>query len=374
MRPEVTINGSIVQLYENSLSLQSQMSQKVSTAVVDIEGEEWAEDSSYAIALNVPAYGGYTRVQARDIIEINRGATPYENAAIILSPAMGGNSTYLDKFFAGYVAIVEQRTDGLRKIYHCQCQDYNSRLNSILVDKTYTNMTEAEIIADLFTAYWGEIDATTYVVGATNVASIVFPDIYLMEALEMLADMHDKAFYIDYDKKLHYFTPQTDEAPFQLSDQPSLATLQSYQMTSWVEDAARLKNRVTVKGDTSVPIEVTRQDDASYTKYGEWHDFVHIDRNINTAEWANLVGDAILAESAFENIKGNLRLWQEGLVVGQKVKITDRMRHLDGFYLVRSLLLRMLGGLREEVDIEVGDYSRDLVELLGAIDKLERKD
>jgi len=372
MRPEVKINGSPVQLYEDSLSLQSQMSQKVSTATVDIEGEEWEEDASYAITLN-PAYGGYTRVMARDLIEINRGATPYENAAIILSPCMGGNSTYLDKFFAGYVAIIEQKTDGLRKIYNCQCQDYNSRLNSILVNKTYTNQTEAQIIADLFATYWNEIDTTTYVVGTTNVASIEFPDIYLMEALQMLADMYSKAFYIDYDKKLHYFTPQTDEAPFQLSDQPSLTTLQAYQMTGWVEDAARLKNRVTVVGDTSVPIKVTRSDNDSYTKYNEWHDFLYSDGTINTVAWANLVGDAILAESAFENIKGNLKLWQEGLVVGQKVKITDRMRHLDGYYLIRSLTLRMLGGLQEEVDIEVGDYSRDLVTLLVAIDKLERR-
>jgi hypothetical protein len=225
------------------------------------------------------------------------------------------------------------------------------------------------MLNDLFTTYWSEINATTYVSGSTTIASIDFTNIYLDEAINKLADLCTKEWRIDYDKYLHYFVPNTTDAPFTLSDQPTSSQLIGHKINEYAEDTSRLMNRVLVVGNG---VSVTRIDSASYTKYGKYFDGKLIDYAINTTAWANLAGDAELAKYANALIRGRATLWQEGLVVGQKVHITNRQYNLDDYYLIRTLALRVVGGLQEEVVIDFGDYARDLVKLLVAITKLEQ--
>jgi len=371
VRTEIKINDASVILYNYSLILRSQLSARISTALFDIIGERYSSEPSLAISIS-PAIGGFTRPHTRDEIAINRKATAVQNCAIVMSPAIGGASTYLDKFFGGYVAMVDKRMEGDQKIYSCQCHDYNSRLGSIKINKSYSGKTEAEIIINLFSTYWNEIDTSEYVDGTNGVPDIDFPDVYLSEALKMLADMFSKEFTIDYNKKLHYFTPIPGQAPFSLSSDIDLVSTSKlpHQVNDWSEDGARLINRVTVKGAEG--IEVTRQDDASYAHYGEWYDSVHSDSNIDTEEWAEMVGDSILEQSAFEDIAGSFTIWQEGLVVGQKVNIQNDRWNIHGDYLIRGLELKMLVPNGEEIKVTVGDYHRDLVDLLTAINRLER--
>jgi hypothetical protein len=368
MRFEVKINESIVNHIEKSLVLTSSMTNRVSTAVIDVEGEQFTITPSFAIALT-PALGGNTRVFNEDEIKIERGTAPFENCAIALSPAYQGNSTYLNHFFGGYVKIVEKITDALNRVYRCYCQDYNGRCASILVEKSYTGKTEAYMLNDLFSTYWTEIDAVTYVDGTTTVASIDFTKIYLDEAITKLAALFTKQWRIDHEKKLHYFTPNTTDAPFTLSDAPTSSQLIGHIINLDREDAARLMNRCRVIGNG---VEVTRTDSASYAKYGRYFDGKLVDNQIDTTAWANLAGDAELVKYANENIRGRATLGQEGLIVGQKVYISNRQHALADYYLIQAVMLRMIGGLQEEVVIEFGDYSRDLVKLLVAISKLEQ--
>jgi len=368
MRFEVRVNESIVKVEGNSLVLTSSMTNRASTATVDLEGEQYNETPSLAIALT-PALDGNTRIKAQDEIKIDRGAAPFENCAVVLSPAYQGRSTYLDHFFGGYVRIVERMNDGLKRIYRCYCQDYNGRCASILVNKSYTSKTEAYILNDLFSTYWSAIDAVTYVDGTTTVASIDFTNIYLDEAITQLADLFSKQWRIDHEKKLHYFTPNTTDAPFTLSDAPTSSQLIGHAINQYQEDTSRLINRVLVTGNA---VSVTRTNAASYAKYGAYFDGKISDLDIDTTAWAELAGDAELAKSANENIRGRATLGQEGLEVGQKVYISNRQHALAGYYLIQALTLSMVGGLQEEVGIEFGDYSRDLVKLLVAISKLEQ--
>jgi len=99
-----------------------------------------------------------------------------------------------------------------------------------------------------------------------------------------------------------------------------------------------------------------------------------VDHNIDTDAWATLVGDAYLSENASARVNGNLVCNQEGLVVGQKVKITNALKSIDAYYTVQSIVLSMLGGLTERVDVAYGDYRPGLVEMLVRVKQLESKE
>jgi len=373
---EVKINEALTALFSQGFRLESRLSNRVSTVVFDIEAEETWSPPSLANA-QIVALGGYTRPQVKDEIQINRAPAEMENCASAGVVAFGGDSKWLDYFFGGYIATVDHKKVGIRRFYRCTAQDYNIVLHSILVNKSYTSKTEQQIIDDLFVTYWSEVDTTTHVTGDNTVASIIFERILLDEALDQLANLYGREWYLDYQKKLHYFTPSTTEAPFGLWDELFSSVKIPYYNFQFVEDATRIINRVTVIGETDegVPIIVTRQDDASYAKYGkQWYDAKVVNKNINTVAWANLVGDAVLVESAFAKIKGKASINQEGLVVGQKVRIVNELRDIDDYYLIQLITLKMVGGEVEEAFIEFGDYSPDLVELLGRIQKLEMKE
>jgi len=351
MRVSVKINGADVKVLKPSLKLDSRLGNRISTASFDFLGEEKWATPSCAIAL-IPAMGGYTHPMGKGEVKIDRAPTPMQNCAISLTPSIGGRSTYLDHFFGGYIATKEIRLIGRRRFYRCSTQDYNILTTQKLVTESYEEKTEQEIIDDLFSTYLPEIDTSTYVESSGTKITIDWTRVYLNEVMEELAGIFSKEWLIDYEKKLHYFTPSTDEAPFELSDSPSLTTKKMYNNFEHIEDDSKIINKVTVVGDPDVPVVVTRQSDESYAKYGEWYEGKIVDRNIDTEAWAILRGDAELAEAAFGKVDGSLTCYQEGLVIGQKVSIYNGLRNIDDDFLVKSVRLSMLSNFLEKVDIE----------------------
>jgi len=370
MRIDVTVAGVDTNLYENTFELNSRLSDRVSTAKFDIDGAERWSPPALSCA-PVVAIGGYIRPEMRQEVKIDRGLTPFGDCAIGNVVALGGRATWLDHFFGGYIASIEHMLFGVRNVYRCIAQDYNSYLRSILVNETYAVKTEQFIIDDLFSTYWPEIDTTTYVT-STETLTLEFPRLLLDEALEQLAEICGREWYIDYEKKLHYFTPVTTEAPFELSDTviEGLTTKLPYGGFRYREDATKLVNKITVVYDGGT---VTRDDAASQALYGIFED-KYVDKIIDTAAWANLVGDAILAEKAFAKEWGVCSITQEGLVVGQKAKITNSLRGLARHFLIQRLRLKLRGGLTEQVEIEFGDYQKGLVDLMLAIGQEQRKE
>lgn len=375
MRIAAIIDDVITRLYESTFELNSRLSNRVSVAKFDVDGEEHWATSGLSCA-PVIALGGFIQPQLKQEVKISRGIAPFENCASGRFVALGGKAEWINHFFGGYIAKIEHDLVGIRNIYHCVAYDYNSFLHSKLVDKVYDNKTELQIIGDLFAIYWSDIDVGTYVESGEEGVTIEFPRIFLDEALEQLAEIHGREWYIDYEKKLHYFTPNITDAPFELSDSviSGLTTKIPYSNFHYEGDATRLVNRITVVGldDDGNLIVVTRQSDASYARYQQWYDDKIVDKNINTEEWAQLVGDAVLAEKAFEKEFGRCTINQEGLIVGQKVKITNARRVISGHYLIQQLRLKLKGGLTEEVALEFGDYRQGLLDLLEDINKLKR--
>ena len=87
-----------------------------------------------------------------------------------------------------------------------------------------------------------------------------------------------------------------------------------------------------------------------------------------------MVGDAVLAESALGKVRGRLTCHQEGLVIGQKVSIYNFRRSVDDFYLIQAIRLGMVNVDTERIDVEYGDYSPNLIDLLLKIKKEEEKE
>jgi len=369
MRPSLKINGSEVHILKPTLNLNSRLAHRISTAGFDILGEERWVTPGFSVAI-VPAMRGYTHPYGKDEVVIDRAPTPMQNCAISIKPALGGESTYLDHFFGGYLATKEIRLVGRGRFYRCTAQDYNILTTQQLVTESYVGKTEQEIIDDLFSTYLPEINTTTYVTSSETL-TIDWTRVFLDKVMEELATINDRKWYIDHEKKLHYFTPSAVDAPFGLSSSPSFTTQKMYNEFQHVEDDSKIVNKVTVIGDTAGPVVVTRTDAASYAKYGRYFEGKIVDRNIDTDAWANLVGDAELARSAFAKIYGKLSCYQEGLVIGQVVSIYNFLRDVDDDYLIQSINLSMLSNFTEKVVIEYGDYNLLLTDLLLKIKALE---
>jgi len=152
------------------------------------------------------------------------------------------------RYFAGYIANVDKKLEGITKIFVCDAQDYTVLLNTALVNKIYEDKTDKQIIQDMFTAYLPEIDTTTYIQdGLTNIR-LVFNRVSLRQALETIAKNSGYDWYVDYNKKLHYFSVETNQAPFGLSDNPDNATSFPYSRLDYKRDATKIINKVTVVG------------------------------------------------------------------------------------------------------------------------------
>lgn len=373
LRLKITVNGAEVDYQKRSLILSSELGQRISTARFTIVGEPRRDTASLAAA-PVSAIGGYTRPRELDEIRISRRDNPLVNCATLPVVALGGVSTYLDDFFGGYIVKIEKDKLGvgnMRSLYHCQAQDYNVRPTQVLVTESYVAQTEQQIIDDLFTTYLPIIETSTYVESSGATITIDWTRRRLGEALEELAGINEKQWYIDFDLFLHYFTPVTTSAPFILSDAPALTTRIPYDDIHHVEDATGIINRVTVVGDGVVR---TRTDAASFALYGRYFDGKVVDNNIDTNAWADAVGDAVLADLAFAKVAGSLTCYQEGLVIGQKVRVENAFRDVDAFYVIRALKLSKMSLARGRVDVQYGDYKPRLMDLLLQISREERKE
>lgn len=362
------------------------------------------------------------------------------------------------RYFAGYIATIGYELEGITLLHKCAAQDYTVLLDAVIVAKVYENMMDSAILADLFSVYLGEVNATTYVQSGRNHTRIMFNRITLYEAVAQLAEMSGFDWYVDYDKNLHYFHPVTNTAPFHLSDTPNFISHFPYSDLDYNKEAIKLVNRILIVGGTylsdnsefelanngqatvlllpyrlhkptdatavqvwrntgsdttpvwtpqtvgidylhnltdydclynyqekflkfatapadlkrsarirgryPVPVLVRLSEQASYNKYSRWFDDKVIDQNIDSREWAQLVGKGILAERAFEKEFGMLVCTKDGLVSGQRVHIINALRNIDDYYLVNRVITRLIGGSVAQYSVEFGEYNPSLVDIL----------
>lgn len=167
------------------------------------------------------------------------------------------------RYFAGCIASVDIKVEGITKLFVCQAQDYTILADKRIVNEVYEDKTDAYIFNDLCTKYRADLDGTTYVQTGLTHTRIVFNRLTLREAFDKLALESGFDWYVDYNKKVHYFAADTNIASFGLSDDPDEATTYPYSGLKYNKDATRIVNLVLVIGGTYM------SDDVSFELAGD---------------------------------------------------------------------------------------------------------
>ena len=173
------------------------------------------------------------------------------------------------KLFGGYVVDVSLSSIKQTGVVFASisCVDYSRLLDRNLVHKTYEDMTDAAIIADIVATYCGGSGiTTTHVLTGVTIDQISFNYIQPSQCLRQLADLTGRNWYIDYDKDIHFFPLTTNEAPFDIDSSSN-----EYINLNIGKDASQIKNRVYVRGGTKL---------SDFTTYSELGDGEKIKFNL----------------------------------------------------------------------------------------------
>lgn len=189
------------------------------------------------------------------MIDMSGNGIPDNDEEIIITLSDGS------KLFAGYttnVHIGSTLATGAVKI-DIQCLDYVRLLDRNLVNKSYTDQTDAAIIIDIINTYCPGFGITaTNVIEGVTIDQINFNYIQPSQALRRIADLTGRNWYIDYDKDVHYFPLTTNPAPFDIDSSSA-----EYFELDITKDASQIKNRVYVRGGTRL------SDPTTHTQKGD---------------------------------------------------------------------------------------------------------
>ena len=167
------------------------------------------------------------------------------------------------RYFAGYIMRISRKLEGVTKTYLCECQDYTVIADRALVNKAYAGRTDAYIINDLCATYVAELDGSTYVQSGLTRDEYQIHHETLRRVLDNLSSDSGMDWYIDYYKNVRYFTPETNAAPFGISDSPDLSLTYPCYNLLYSLDATKLVNRVLVLGGHYL------SDDADFIMHGD---------------------------------------------------------------------------------------------------------
>lgn len=256
-------------------------------------------------------------------------------------------------------------------VYTCSCQDYTTLLDTaVVLGDVYTNETDANILIDLLATYCPDISAD-FVSTVATIAGISFDYITMREAISKLAECSGAVWYVDANKKLHYYDPTTNPASFSLSDVPDYVTSFPYRLNPpYTVDFSTPANRVTVIGAPGIT--ATYMDYTSLSTYLLKERTV-VDRSIQTVADALLRAQVEVAAYAWPRKSGSITFWQDGLDVGQNLTIVCASHAINDTFLMRSLSMKELSKTQIEYTTEFGEYRPDLVRMIWALNSRLRQ-
>jgi len=134
--------------------------------------------------------------------------------------------------FGGYIKDIDYKfLNNNTYVQVCKCQDYKKLItdvsSGVTADYSAGTSTEKQILTALFAAYCPDITVGSYVIPGELVA-IEFANSSLTRAIDELAAINERKWYVDYNKNLHYFTSGGEVASFNLSDSPDETTTFGY--------------------------------------------------------------------------------------------------------------------------------------------------
>ena len=152
------------------------------------------------------------------------------------------------KIFAGEITETPQSSiaPGLLKFeYDIRCSDYGKKLQKELVVESYINQYAGDIIKNLVSLYAPDFTYANVQTGI-QIAFIGFNYKSLSECIREIAKLTGYDWYVDYDKDIHFFSKETNIAPYQLTE--NIATTGHYKDLKISVDKSQLRNNVIVRG------------------------------------------------------------------------------------------------------------------------------
>ncbi len=152
--------------------------------------------------------------------------------------------------FGGYIKDITYKflTNSVY-VQVCKCQDYTKLItdvsSGVTADYSAGANTEKEILTALFAAHCATITVGASVI-AGALAAIKFTDSSLIRAIDELAAISDRKWYVDYDKALHYFVSGDEAATFDLSDSPDDSATFGYAKLEYTIDEDSLERATLV--------------------------------------------------------------------------------------------------------------------------------
>lgn len=147
--------------------------------------------------------------------------------------------------FGGQIITIDETVEGKDiELIDCTAKDYTFDMDRSLVIGAWENTSVDDIIADInsdfLTGYdISEVDCP-FVIGY-----IAFNYEYPSKCLQQLAELTGYDWYVDYQKKIHFFSRETRVAPFNLTDTSGNFLYNTLKIN---KDVKNLRNTVIVRG------------------------------------------------------------------------------------------------------------------------------
>jgi hypothetical protein len=288
--------------------------------------------------------------------------------------ASEGGSMWGDPQFGG--PMFGEGTEYERvNVARIECRDWNSLLESGIVDlgtSGFTSKTDKYIITALFGAVVPEVDLSNVASTATLSTFDQVEGQSLRSILGRLSEMTGAIYYIDAEKKLHWFLPTARPSPWSVSEAPDGVASFPFDRNTfrYIQEWRTPANKVTVMGAVStggVRVSSTRTNPASITAYGTIARTIS-DRTITSTGAAQARADVELANYSTPQINGKLTLRKSGLNVGQLLTIdASTSLQFSGDYVIRRITLRWWSRSITNYDVEWGSYLPDLARAIRLI-------
>lgn len=252
------------------------------------------------------------------------------------------------RLFGGVVAHPTDRHDGPYRRFDVRGSDFTVRLEEEIVESAFyeANSNDDDIIDDLFTNWLPEIDASTHVDQLrTDMPQMEFEAVTLREALHHICRKTGGMFYVDFYKRLHYFSEDEGvNAAFSLSTEPDMAASFPYEKFSRKRDATKLINRVLVVGNG---FSVWVEEAASIAYYGSEYKGVVRDQGLLTIGEAEEYGAWYVGRYGWRHGEPDLTTRQvsmAGLRAGMRILLVNSVFSINQYYSIRKLQVRVSGG------------------------------
>jgi len=151
-----------------------------------------------------------------------------------------------DVIFAGEVLNWDERVETSKGVvFDINCVDWLYKFDSETVSEAYESQTIQQIIDHIIANYTSGGFTSNNVDGTFTIDKIVFNNVYPSACLKRLADILGYDFYIDEDKDIHFFSKETNTAPYDLEDDSGNYV---YKSLARKIDGSQIANRVIIGG------------------------------------------------------------------------------------------------------------------------------